>query len=185
MRVTAVDQDRNLFTIDQMVSLDLQEKILNTPWIELEYIKQPGQELWPRRRIVDQQLPWLAQWTEEISSQWSALEQALGIKLESYTGTAFWLDEPGFVCPIHSDGEMPGSLHLNWIGSAELATAFYHNRNGDGVRFSQEFKSNAGYAMINLPDDQDYRILQWHGMMNPVPAHSFRLTSYIWLFPSK
>ena len=32
--------------------------------------------------------------------------------------------------------------------------------------------------MINQADDTGYRRLLWHAMLNPVPADSFRVTSY-------
>lgn len=185
MRLVPVDQDNNLFAVTDLVSLDLVEKILSTPWMQLKFQRQPSQEKWSRRRINDQELPWLDQWQQEIIAQWPNLEEQIKIKLEPYCGTAFWVDEPGFTCDIHTDGEMSGSLHASWIGSSNLGTCFYYSKNPNHVRYRHEFQPNSAYAMTNMADSDGYRLLQWHGMLDPVPADSFRLTSYTWLIPSK
>jgi hypothetical protein len=185
MQIISVDQDQDLFSVTDIVSQDLQDKILSTPWLDLKFVRQEGQENWPRRRILEQEIEWLDHWQTEVSSQWSELEQQLQVKLEPYCDTAFWIDEPGFTCAIHTDGEMPGSLHASWIGGSNLGTTFYHSKNPDHVRYRHQFRPNSGYAMINQANSQGYRHLQWHGMLEPVPEHSYRLTSYTWLRPSK
>lgn len=183
MQVTAVDEYQDLFAVTGVVSTDLMNKILDTPWMDLEFTAQPAQENWPRRLIIKDQLPWYQQWIHEFKQFWPQLESTLGVKLEPYTDTAFWIDEPGFTCSIHTDGEMPGSLHLSWIGDSKLGTTFYHSKNLNHVRYRHDFQPNSGYAMINMADEVGYRHLQWHGMLDPVPDHSFRLTSYTWLRP--
>ena len=185
MQIMPVDQDLNLFSIKAVVSQDLQRKILSTPWMDLDYDRQPGQENWPRRLIKQQQLTWLSQWNEEISRIWPEIESAVSVKLCPYSGTAFWFDEPGFTCGIHTDGEMPGSLHLCWIGEKQLGTTFYRHKKGDEIRFRAEFSPNTGYVMINQSDDFGYRKLQWHGMLESVPLSTYRLTSYTWLVAVK
>ena len=185
MQITPVDHYNDLFKIVDIISPDLQEKVIATDWLNLKFQPQSGQESWPRRRIDHDQLPWIQQWEYELDELWPKLQTALNTELEPYGGTAFWLDEPGFICAIHTDGEMPGSLHINWIGSVDLATVFYHSKNFKDIRFTQKFAPNSGYAMINVLDHMGYRHLQWHGMLTPVPANTYRLTSYTWLVPRK
>lgn len=185
MHIKSVDHYQDLFAISNAVSEDLKQKILSTDWWSLEYRAQPSQENWPRRLIINDQLPWIDQWAEELRSVWHEIETSAAVTLEPYSDTAFWVDEPGFTCSIHTDGEMPGSLHLNWIGDKSLATRFYHSKNPQDIRFQQDFLTNSGYAMVNLADRAGYRHLQWHGMLEPVPDNSFRLTSYTWLIPVK
>jgi hypothetical protein len=79
---------------------------------------------------------------------------------------------------MHTDGEMPGSMQLNWIGTGDLGTAFYWYKDPAAIRYQTTFEPNTGYIMINSSDDTGYRPLMWHAMLNPVPANSFRLTSY-------
>jgi hypothetical protein len=185
MKLQAVDQEKSLFQISELVSDSLVNVILSTPWTELKKIKQSGQERWTRDLIVEASIPWIDQWHSEMNELWPALEEKLNCSIGPYVGTAFWLDPAGFVCPVHTDGEMPGSMHLNWIGDSSLGTAFYHFQNAGALRFQSTFAPNNGYVMINRADQSGYRKLQWHGMLNPVPKNSFRITSYTWIKPIK
>ena len=185
MQITPVDHYNNLFAITDIIGKELEDKVTSTKWVDLPFTQQQGQETWPRRLILEDVLPWIDQWRTEMIATWPTLVEKLGVKLQPYSGTAFWLDEPGFTCAIHTDGEMPGSLHISWIGDSALGTTFYHSKNSNNVRFRQKFTSNSGYAMINMPDQSGYRHLQWHGMLEPVPKNSYRLTSYTWLTPIK
>ena len=185
MKILSVDQDSSLYQVSEVMSTGLVDAILHTEWQHLAKIKQAGQENWSRSLIVESDLPWIDQWHASMCAMWPELEQTLQTKLQPYSGTAFWMDPAGFVCPIHTDGEMPGSMQLNWIGHADLGTTFYYYRNPDSVRFKSIFAPNHGYVMINQQDQQGYRPLQWHGMLVPVPMDTFRITSYTWLIPVK
>jgi hypothetical protein len=177
MQITAVDSDNNLFCVQQVMPDHLVQKVLTMPWLDLPWHRQEGQSLWPRRRIHDAAIPWLDEWNQACSAAWGEIMDFTGSKL-NYCGTAFWVDEPGFACSMHTDGEMPGSMQLNWIGTRELGTCFYWYKNPASLRYQTPFEPNSGYIMINQADESGYRPLMWHAMLNPVPANSFRLTSY-------
>jgi hypothetical protein len=179
MQITAVDSDNNLFCVQQVMPDDLVQKILNTPWLDLPWQKQSGQESWPRRMINNDALHWIDEWNDACSQLWPAIEKTTGTKMSQYPGTRFWLDEPGFTCGMHTDGEMLGSMQLNWIGTRDLGTAFYWHKHPASLRYQTTFEPNTGYIMINKADDTGYRPLMWHAMLNPVPANSFRVTSYL------
>ena len=180
MQIIPVDDQNNLFRVTDAVSPELAHLMLTTDWASLPWTKQEGQENWPRRRIDESTIPWIAKWHQEIANSWEYIQQQLNTELASYAGTAFWLDEPGFVCSMHTDGEMPGSLHLNWTGPA---TCFYWYKDPAAVRYQVPAVANSGYAMINRADANGYRKLLWHDMPTPVPAGTFRLTTYTWLNP--
>ena len=181
MRITPVDQDRNLFQVQNIMPQDLVDAIVQTPWLDLDWTNQEGQERWPRRRIKDSAIPWIGQWNQICQQLWPEIAAALEMELLSYQGTAWWLDEPGFTCSLHTDGEMPGSMQLTWVGNANLGTAFYHYKDSKHLRYQFPFMANNGYIMINNANSQGSRQLQWHAMLNPVPANSYRLTSYSWM----
>lgn len=184
MLIQPVDHYGDLFGIYDPIPTHLAQQIVNTDWLNLPWRRQEGQETWARRRINEQSLPWIDQWHSHCKSLWPQLSAAIGTDCGSYTGTAWWLDEPGFVCPIHTDGEMPGAMQLSWHGSLpSLATTFYHYKYSQQVRYQFQMWPNRGYVMINRPDINGYRHLQWHGMLTPVPPNSFRLNSYSWIFP--
>jgi hypothetical protein len=179
MQITAVDSDNNLFCVQQVMPDHFIQKVLTMPWLDLPWHRQEGQSLWPRRRIHDAAIPWLDEWNQACSTiLWPAIGAATGTKIGHYQGTAFWVDEPGFACSMHTDGEMPGSMQLNWIGTKDLGTSFYWYKDPASLRYQTPFEPNSGYIMINQADESGYRPLMWHAMLNPVPANSFRLTSY-------
>lgn len=184
MIIKPVDDELNLFRVEQAVDQQLVDKILSTNWLNMPWQRQEGQENWRRRRIDNSALPWIAEWDSAMQKVWPNLEQQLGIPVHGYTGTAFWLDEPGFTCSMHTDGEMPGSLHLTWIGSKPThGTAFYWYKDPNALRYQTPMQPNAGYIMINRRDENDYLKLLWHAMLTEVPADSFRITSYTWIIP--
>jgi hypothetical protein len=164
MQIIPVDEYKNLFKISNVFPYHIVEKVLFTPWMALSWQRQQGQETWLRRRIND---------TEEV-----------GRDIGEYIGTGWWLDEPGFTCAMHTDGEMPGSLHMTWIAAVpELGTAFYNYKDENSLRHQFLVQANTGYIMINVPDESGTRHLQWHAMTTPVPAGTYRLSSYTWLQP--
>ena len=111
MQVTPVDSEYNLFKIENIFSQDLVDKILATDWLNLAWDRQEGQENWARRRIRDSEIEWLSQWDNELRNQWDKIQTQLGIKIAPYFGTAFWVDEDGFTCSMHTDGEI-GRAHV-------------------------------------------------------------------------
>jgi hypothetical protein len=182
MQITAVDDENNLFWVRDIMPADLVDQILRTPWQNLAWTRQPGQDSWPRRRITDTELPWIDQWNLCCEQLWPEIANALGKNLQGYHDTAWWLDQPGFTCGLHTDGEMPGAMQLTWIGDLPtLGTAFYNYKTTESLRHQFPMQANSGYIMINQPDSQGFRRLQWHGMLTPVPANTFRLTSYTWI----
>lgn len=182
MIVTAVDQWQDLFRIEKVFPDNIVQAVINTDWLAMPWHRQEGQEQWARRRITNSALPWIDQWDNYMHSIWPEIERQLAIPLQGYSGTAFWLDEPGFTCALHTDGEMPGSLHLTWQGPG---TTFYWYKNTSSVRYQVPSQINSGYIMINQADSQGFRKLLWHAMLDPVPSDSYRLTTYSWLIPQE
>lgn len=182
MRLIPVDDLHNLYWIQDLVSPALCDQILSTPWLDLEWHSLPLQASWPRRTIMDHELPWLPAWNDEIQQQWSTISHIIGtIELGYLMGaTRWWVDLPGFTCDVHTDGELPGSIHIMWQGTdSGLGTQFYHFKSADSLRFHCPMIANQGYVMVNRPDHNGYRHLQWHGMTTPVPTGTIRVSSYI------
>lgn len=186
MLIKAIDHSATLFLIRDALPQDLVRTVLQTDWANLPWQRQPGQEQWRRRRIDESVLPWKQHWDQCMQQLWPNIAAQCHRTLQSYQGTAWWLDEPGFTCDLHTDGEMPGAMQLTWIGANQnLGTAFYHYKNTHSLRYQFELEPNCGYIMFNMADSQGARYLQWHGMLNAVPEHSFRLTSYSWITEDK
>jgi hypothetical protein len=178
MQITPVDSENNLFKVEDVFTLNLVEQILATDWLNIPWKRQEGQENWARRRLDNSTLPWINEWDSQLGQAWDSIEEAVGIKLQPYYGTGFWLDEDGFTCDMHTDGELPGSLHMPWIGPG---TSFYWHKDPNTLRYQVPSTVNAGYIMINRADETGYRKLLWHAMLTPVK--NFRITSYTWITP--
>ena len=179
MQIRPIDQDHNLFAAHDIFSQDLMDQIAATDWLSLPWTRQQGQESWARRRVSTDGLLWYTQWEQECKLLWPEIAQAVGYDLAEYQGTAWWLDEPGFTCGMHTDGEMPGAMQITWVGDAELGTAFYHYKNVNSLRHKFLAGANNAYIMINRPDATGYRKLQWHAMLTPVSK--YRVSSYSWI----
>lgn len=186
MQITPVDQDNNLFEIVDLVPQSLVNKITQTPWLTLAYHMEPSNRNL-RRRVHNDQLMWIDEWHKCIDQVWDSIVEHTGCDHLEYfnldgSATGFWVDLPTYTCPIHTDGELPGAIQMYWIGaSQDLGTAWYCYKQPDKVRHQFKFNTNTGYLMINQPESNGYRKLQWHGMLTPVPENSFRVTSYSWL----
>ena len=186
VQITSVDQDNNLFAITNLIPQPLVDKIIKTPWMSLQYKPEQGNN-GLRRRVVNNQLIWINEWHECIDQAWETIVKHTGCDHLAYfnldgSATGFWIDEADYTCPIHTDGELPGAIQMYWTGvNEDFGTTWYHHKNQDTIRHCFKFITNTGYIMINKPDPSDYRKLQWHGMLNPVPDNSFRVSSYTWL----
>ena len=178
MQITPVDSENNLFRVENIFTPDLVEQVLATDWLNIPWQRQQGQENWARRRLENLALPWANEWDQQLSHAWNDIATAVGIKLQPYYGTGFWLDEDGFTCSMHTDGELPGSLHMTWIGPG---TSFYWHKDPSTLRYQVSSTPNSGYIMINRADDTGYRKLLCHAMLTPV--ENFRITSYTWITP--
>jgi len=181
MQITPVDQDNNLFYISDVFPQSLVDQIISTDWMSLPWQRQEGQESWARRRIENQALTWNSEWDSYCEQLWPKIADSIGFKVLGYQGTAWWVDEPEFICTMHTDGEMPGAMQMTWIGNKNLGTAFYYYKNLDSLRHQFVVNPNTGYIMINRPQLNGYRKLQWHAMLNPVPNNQFRVSSYSWI----
>jgi hypothetical protein len=186
MQITPVDQDHNLFAVTDLIPQSLVDKILQTPWLSLTYHMEPSNRNL-RRRVHNNQLSWIDEWHKCIDWAWDSIVSQTGCDHLEYfnldgSATGFWIDMPTYTCPMHTDGELPGAIQMYWLGPSEdLGTTWYHYKDQNAVRHSFKFRPNTGYIMINQPNSDGYRKLQWHGMLQPVPDNSFRVSSYSWL----
>ena len=182
MQITAVDQDHNLFAIIDLVPQSLVDKILETDWLSLEHTLTEGNRLL-RRQVQNNQLPWINEWHDCMRQNWQSIVEQTTCNHLKYADTGFWIDMPTYTCPIHTDGELPGAIQMYWVGSnVDIGTTWYQYRDHlDKIRHAFKFVPNTGYIMINNPESNGYRKLQWHGMLTPVPDNSFRVSSYSWL----
>lgn len=175
MIITPVDEQRNLFKIENVYPTELLDKFLNTDHLLTPYTKEEMQAQWPRRRLMNETEEIYMEMDSFVKQQLSDIANSIGVELMA-CDTGFWLDEAGFCMNKHLDNDgvqVSMQVYLN-DNIPELGTVFY---NADGsIRHKLVYLVNTGYIMINGPEQQ-------HSMLTKVPVDSYRISSYSWLYP--
>lgn len=179
MKITAVDDQFNLFLVEQVLPEDLLGLVKKEEFQLYPWMPQEMQLDFKRRQIIFDDTSILTKVDAEYNTCLSIIEEHLNINFhESRCWSSFWLDYQGFSCPVHLDGAERGfkpklamQLYLSDDPQAKLGTVFYHDAQGKHTRYSFPYRANTGYIMVNGPT-------QWHGMLNPIPSEHWRLSSY-------
>lgn len=177
MIITAVDDQQDLFLIEDILPIELINQIQQEQFWEYPWEKQEMQLDWARRKLISN-----GTLLEKIDIEYNRLldqiAQATNIEFTNkFCWSAFWLDYKGYTCDIHEDGAernysplMAMQIYLT-ESDDELGTVWYKDSQGTTIRYQFPYKINTGYLMLNRPG-------QWHGMLNQVPKDHLRLSSY-------
>jgi hypothetical protein len=180
MKIYPIDSSRTLWSVENLLDSDEVDQILNLDWPSMPWSRGLCQEKWPRRAI-DTNCEAVVTVSKLISNKLPLINLALNKTYQTFDGI-WWLDEPGFTVGLHTDGELPAVMQMYWlVPGDQWGTCFYHYKHKSHLRHQFLSKVNTGYIMLNYPDESGYRELLWHGMTNPVPAGSWRLSSYWYL----
>lgn len=173
MTIEPVDEYNDLFVVQNFYPEDLLERFLAADHSTQPYKKEDWQDNFPRRRLVHLD-PIYDEMDAYVNSQLSKISSIINKELMA-CDTGFWLDEAGFRMTPHVDNagvQVAMQIYLN-ENDITLGTVFYDNTLS--VRYRPLYKVNCGYLMINNPK-------QLHGMMNPVPDDTYRISSYTWFW---
>ena len=175
MNITAVDRTPDLFQVDSIYSQELLAEFADTDHLQSDWRKEDWQDEYPRRRLIYASDSIYAHLENCVKAHLQSISKIIGIDIAA-CDTGFWLDLPGFCMSPHLDNDGVSAsmqVYLN-VNESSLGTAFY---NADkSVRYQSPYTVNTGYIMINGPQ-------QTHGMGNPVPNDSYRISSYTWFYP--
>ena len=176
MNITPIT-DR-LFLVESIVPQELVNQISEIDWDKLP-MHIPDPEV-PRLQLLGYTNPVLRQVDVGLANNFSYIESKLGVSFDSkIPGSNWWLDGPGTMFPIHTDGNLVSSMQLYWYGATEdYGTVFYNSKNPDDILYKFKFTTNSGYIMLNQLNEDGSQPLQWHGMLNTVPDGMYRLSSY-------
>jgi len=182
MKAVSVDDTNRLWAISDLLETEQVKYIINLPWDEFPWSRNTLQDEWLRRRIHSEhpEVQLVSTW---IDDKLKDINLSIGTNFTRSHGI-WWLDEPGFSCPMHTDGHLPNSMQIYWLAANEdLGTSFYHHKIQHKEYLRQMFpsKTNSGYLMLNHREIDGSQPLQWHGMFNRVPENTYRLSSY-WYF---
>lgn len=168
LRIIPVDFRNDLFRVERIIPRNIEIEILKIDWLSESWSKQESQETWARRKINrNYSIDMLHNWIISNINIFSTLT-----KLElKFVSTKMWLDEENFTVVPHTDTDkVHVALQIFWsLNDVNLGTKFY--RQLTKIRYDFPYIINTGYLMINNPR-------QIHGMLNPVPKGTYRLSSY-------
>ena len=177
MIITPVDEQHNLFLIEDVYPQDLLDQIAQEDFMSYEWELQEGQLDWPRRKLLPEKNNILNKLDEHLNIYRYDIAEALDVHFPEYDcWSSFWLDLPTFTCATHLDGDLPIAMQIYLLDSAgsEHGTVFY---NADKtVRYTFPYKVNTGYIMFNGPT-------QYHGVPTTLNKGETRLSSYTYFGP--
>lgn len=175
MKITPVDSKQDLFYVENFYPDNLLEAFCNQDHTSVPWKKEDWQIEYPRRRLIQTAGSIYDEMNKHVNSKIETISQVTKVNFMC-ADTGFWLDEPSFSMSPHLDNSgvfasMQVFLNNN---ASNLGTTFYNS--DKTVRFQPDYKINTGYIMINNE-------AQIHGMTNPVPENSYRISSYTWFYP--
>ena len=170
MHIEPVDKGNDLFIVSNVIQQQTLSGLLD---IDLNTYKHHGaymQEDSLRRELEIVAEDVFHQIKLDINSQQNkdAFSEVLKYQVQDI-GVDFWWDTPGYTIDIHNDQEWIDrvlQIYL-WPNDINLGTVFYENNT---VRYAVPYVANTGYLMINKG--------QRHGMTNPVPNNTIRLSAH-------
>jgi hypothetical protein len=175
-----VDPEGRVWLVEDLLPPHQAEEIVTTDWNSLPWTTGALQSHL-RRKHIRPDHPTVTQLSGYISNRLPMLNQVLGTDFSMASGS-FWVDQPGFKINMHTDGELPMAMQLYWImPGPEWGTGFYQYNNKNSLWYQFISRPNSGYIMLNHPNPDGSQPLLWHGMFNPVPEGTVRVSSY-WYF---
>lgn len=148
--------------------------VMSTDWLALPWRRGEMQEKWKRRRLTGDRAAVLSGY---VNNKLALINQLANKDFKSID-TYWWIDEPGFTVPMHTDGHLSYTMQLYWeVPGEEYGTVFYYYNNVNQVRFRALSVPNHGYLMDNHCEN-NYQLLHWHAMLNTVPDGKIRVSSY-------
>ena len=180
MLITKLDNEGRLYSVTNLLPDDQVRDILSLDWLNLPWARGSMQESWARRQIAWDH-PDIGRVSKHINDMLPEINAQLKTNFTRAEGI-WWVDEPGFTCGMHTDGQLPNSMQIYWIvPGPEYGTCFYEYNNWNSVKHHFISETNNGYIMLNHLNEDGSQPLQWHAMTRPVPEGTFRLSSY-WYF---
>ena len=175
MNIHPVDSEKNLFSITDVYSKELIDKIQKLDLLSYPHKPVEWQEHAPRRLIMFDDDDILAQLNKENTANMSSIADAIGVPLYKII-TNLWLDHSQFNMGIHLDN--PGvdiAMQVYLLpNDISLGTKFYYSDDESQLRHNFPYAVNSGYIMINGPK-------QYHGIPVSVPANTLRCSTYSYL----
>lgn len=174
MNITAVDDKKDLFLVENILPADIIHEIQQQDFSVYPWELQQGQENWRRRKLLPPADSCLHKIDPYLNSVRLEIADILNVAFtRTFCWSSFWYDSVGFTTDMHLDGSLPIAMQLYLkSGPENLGTVFYHsNAVPWKIRYKFPYRANTGYIMLNNPD-------QWHAVPSVLGPGQERLSSY-------
>ena len=111
--IIPVDDRARLWSVQDLLPPDELADIMATDWSSLAWSPSGGQETWARRQVNWDDAT-AQRFGQYINAQLPEINRALGTEFRQCRGH-FWIDQPGFTVPLHTDGHVPNAMQIYWI----------------------------------------------------------------------
>jgi hypothetical protein len=168
-----------LFQVKDILPESVVEEIKNFDWLNLPTDVPPMQAQMIRKRIKAEEIIELYKINHLLEKHSKQIGEFLNLKFTNMR-TLWWLDLPGFISHIHIDSTEGTALQAYWIAPGiNYGTHFYstksHEPKPPPLIKGFDFIPNTGY-LNDLTGPESEKV--YHGMLNPVPENTFRISSY-------
>lgn len=192
MRITAVDDKKDLFLLEDVLDSKLIEQFNREDINTYKWQKQEWQENIHRRVLIDHPTSVLRKIKEQLKLVPQQINETLNTTF-SRLAVYCWQDFEGFKFGKHIDNSNVDTVMQIYIGNAstELGTVFYKCKEEDvenidnqqqwslinhdlPVRYNFKYIPNTGYLMFN-------NRTQAHGVTGTVQSTDKRVSCYCWI----
>jgi hypothetical protein len=191
MKIYPVDERKRIFQIVDLLDEATFNWVQTVDWLSIDsttFNSGDPKSTFPRK-ILETSNPNVIKLCNAMQKQLPTINNEIGTTLQDIN-INLWLDSEGFKMNVHTDEgvERAGviatlQLYL-FAPNEEYGTEFFTATRYKTIFDSlYKFKSipNTGYLMLNHLNEDGSLPMQWHGMLNPVPKDTYRLSAYWYL----
>ncbi len=180
MKLTSVNGSARLWAISDIWPQDLVNEIMAIDWLKEPDVKSPGDM--KQRDTITPQHQCINSVDEYMRSHIPKINQITNSNFSGCSSGRWNMCRPGYVSHIHHDGELLNTMLIYWHApDTSYGTTFYNSNSKSDIFHQFESVAGTGYFMLNHVDSTGHRPLQYHGMLNRVPAKCWRLIT-LWDF---
>lgn len=175
---------RKLFAIRDVISSKYLEKINSVDWLHYPWQKDPHWAADDRfcRRELAKDTVLLNEIDQQVALLLPEISKAAN-KDYVRVGSSWYLCEPTFVCPMHTDGRKANVMIMYWkIPGPEFGTTFYNSNDPNDVFYEFASVPNTGFFVDYEPDAGEPWSDMWHASLLPVPPDTYRLMTLYELY---
>ena len=175
--VKPINGSRRLFSIQNVVEPEYLEKINQVDWLSrpFEMDDHSISSSTFQRRILTEYLDLQKNIDKEIGKILTAINSESGNDYK-LIGATWQICEPGFVCPMHTDGHKPNVMIIYWQAPGiEWGTTFYNTNSPADVWYEFPAVPGTGFFANYETGHGEPWPEMWHASLKAVPENSYRL----------